>query len=111
MRGMDLHAWNSHAGSRFDTRHIGEVLICISAGLSGGAHMGTEFRNTCMREDGKMTRYRELIEKANDIVNEFSAENCTCTIDESIHIQWVICDAEEMIKKLKAILPEVKELE
>lgn len=58
-----------------------------------------------------MSRYKELIDQANDAVNEFSAENCTCTIEESIHIKWVISDAEEMIKTLKALLPDVKRLE
>ena len=58
-----------------------------------------------------MTTYHELIQKANDAVGEFNAENCTCSIEEAIHIEWTIRDAEEMIKKLKGLLPDVKRLE
>jgi len=58
-----------------------------------------------------MPTYEELITKANDAIKNFSDENCTCTVEESIHIDWVIRDAEEMIKKLKLLLPEVKRME
>jgi len=55
--------------------------------------------------------YQELIEKSNCAIKEFSDENCSCNVEESIHIEWVIRDAEEMIRALKALLPEVKKLE
>jgi len=58
-----------------------------------------------------MTTYQELIEHANDAVGAFNAENCTCSIEEAIHIEWAIRDAEYMIKKLKELLPEVKRME
>jgi hypothetical protein len=55
--------------------------------------------------------YQELIGKVNCAIKEFSDENCTCNVEESIHIEWVIKDAEEMIQKLKELLPEVKKME
>ena len=58
-----------------------------------------------------MTTYEELIAKANEAVQQFGREHVETDIEESIHIEWVIKDAEEMIKKLKEILPEVKRME
>jgi len=58
-----------------------------------------------------MTTYSELIDKANAAINDFGAENCKCDVEESIHIEWVIRDAEKTIKSLKEILPEVKRME
>jgi len=58
-----------------------------------------------------MTTYEELIKKANEAIQEFGYETFEYDVEESIHIEWVIRDAEKMIKALKGILPEVKRME
>ena len=58
-----------------------------------------------------MTTHEELIKKANEAIKEFGKENVDTDVEESIHIEWVIRDAEKMIKALKDLLPEVKRME
>ena len=59
------------------------------------------------RED----RYAELLKEANSAITNFSGEFAGSSVEESIHIKWVISDAEEMVRRLKSILPEVEALE
>lgn len=58
-----------------------------------------------------MGRYQELIKQANSAITNFSGEFSGSPVEEAIHIKWVISDAEEMVRRLKALLPEVEELE